>query len=132
MQYTPEERREILTKMQTASAVFYAAAARAGCHAFIEFTGLMNEFIKLCAEADTQGIDWVRANVHGDVHLPFKPHHVAYLSEKLECIYGCRLKLVDEPQLDVNEMKRLSDSDVCQACGERWETHGERCAGSAP
>jgi hypothetical protein len=58
MQYTPEERREILTKMQTASA--------------------------------------------------------------------------DEPQLDVNEMKRLSDSDVCQACGERWETHGERCAGSAP
>ncbi len=97
-EYTSEERREILSKMRTASNAFYAAAARAGCHAFIEFTGLMNEFIKLCAEADEQGIDWVRANVHGDVHLPFKPYHVEYLSEKLECIYGCRLKLVDEPE----------------------------------
>jgi hypothetical protein len=92
--YTPEERREILDKMRTTSSAFYAAAVRAGCHAFIEFTGLMNEFIGLCAEADAQGIDWMRANVHGDVHLPFKPHHVKYLSEKLECIYGERLQLV--------------------------------------
>jgi hypothetical protein len=134
MDYTPEERREILTKMRTASSVFYAAAANAGCHAFVEFTGLMNEFIKLCSEADEQGIDWVRANIHGDVHLPFKPYHVAYLSEKLECIYGCRLKLVDElvsSKINVAEMRKLSGEDACQACGEHWEHHGKRCAGSA-
>ncbi len=97
MEYTPEQRREILARMHAASGQFYAAAARAGCHAFIEFTGLMNEFIKICEEAEKQGIDWVRANVHGDVHLPFKPWNIAYLGEKLECIYGKQLKLVDEP-----------------------------------
>jgi len=96
MTETPEERREILRRMHAASNNFYAAAARAGCHAFIEFTGLMNEFIKLCETAEAQGIPWVRANVHGDVHLPFKPHHIEYLSEKLECIYGKRIQLVDE------------------------------------
>lgn len=94
--YTVEERKAILTKMRAASNLFYSAAANAGCHAFIEFTGLMNEFIKLCETAEAQGLPWVHANVHGDVHLPFKPHHIEYLSEKLECIYGCRLKLVEE------------------------------------
>lgn len=98
MTYSAEERAAILAKMRAASNLFYSAAANAGCHAFIEFTGLMNEFIKLCAEADAQGLNWVHANVHGDVHLPFKPYHIEYLSEKLECIYGCRLKLVDEPE----------------------------------
>jgi hypothetical protein len=85
---TPEERAAILQRMRDASNRFYAAAAAAGCHAFIEFTGLMNEYIKLCQEANEAGIEWVHANVHGDVHLPWKPHHIAYLSEKLECIYG--------------------------------------------
>ena len=96
MEETPEERKAILRGMHAASDMFYASAIKAGCHAFIEFTGLMNEFIKLCEEAEKQGIPWVRANVHGDVHLPFKPHHIEYLSEKLECIYGARLQLVKE------------------------------------
>ncbi len=94
-EYTPEQRKQILTKMRTASEIFYSLAAGAGCHAFIEFTGLMNEFIKLCAEADEQGLDWIRANVHGDRQLPFKPWHIEYLSEKLECIYGKRIQLVE-------------------------------------
>ena len=85
---THEERAEILRRMHAASNSFYKAAAASGCHAFIEFTGLMNEYIKLCHEADSSGMEWVHANVHGDVHLPFAPHHIAYLSEKLECIYG--------------------------------------------
>jgi hypothetical protein len=96
-EYTPEQRLAILTKMQTASNTFYSQAAAAGCHAFIEFTGLMNEFIKLCREAEENKIDWVRANVHGDIHLPFKPWHIEYLSEKLECIFGKQIKLVDPP-----------------------------------
>lgn len=54
--YTPEERKAILARMRTASNLFYSAAAAAGCHAFIEFTGLMNEFIKLCTEAEAQGL----------------------------------------------------------------------------
>lgn len=98
IEYTAEERQAILAKMSAASNLFYSAAANAGCHAFIEFTGLMNEFIKLCSEADAQGLNWIHANVHGDVHLPFKPYHIEYLSEKLECIYGKRIQIVDEPE----------------------------------
>jgi hypothetical protein len=90
---TPEGRQEILRRMRKASNAFYMQAVQAGCHAFIEFTGLMNEFIGLCAEAEKQGVDWVHANVHGDVHLPFEPHHITYLSEKLECIYGKQIAL---------------------------------------
>lgn len=90
---TPEQRKEILQRMRGASNTFYAMAAMAGCHAFIEFTGLMNEFIKLCETAEARGLPWIRANIHGDVHLPFEAHHIEYLSEKLECIYGTRIKL---------------------------------------
>lgn len=91
--YTPAERAEILTRMRAVSDTFYAGAARAGCHAFIEFCGLMNEFIKLCHEAERSGIDWLRADVHGGEHLPFAPHHIEYLNEKLECIYGMRFTI---------------------------------------
>lgn len=103
-EYSTEERQAILERMRVASSMFYMMATRAGCHAFIEFAGLMNEFIKVCADADAQGIDWVHANVHGSVRLPFAPYHIAYLSEKLECIYGKRIQLVDSgdaaPELD--------------------------------
>lgn len=79
--------------MRNASDMFYGMAIRAGCHAFIEFTGLMNEYIKLCESADAAGIDWVHTNVHGSTRLPFQTHHVEYLSEKLECIYGRSIQL---------------------------------------
>lgn len=89
---TVEGRKEILKRMRHASADFYLWAANAGCHAFIEFTGLMNEFIKLCAEAEEGGIDWLNANVHSPIKLPFQRYHIEYLNEKLECIYGLKLE----------------------------------------
>ncbi len=89
---TPEGRQETLRRMRAASTAFYYAAIHTGCHAFIEYTGLMNEYINLCAEAEKAGIDWIHANVHGDTKLPFAAHHIYYLSEKLECIYGVRLQ----------------------------------------
>lgn len=88
MGYTEDERAIMLDRMQYASNVFYSHATRAGCHAFLEFCGLMNEFIKLCHEANKTGDAWIHANVHGAGHLPFRPHHIDYLREKLECIYG--------------------------------------------
>jgi len=109
MRETFEERAHILNRMRAASNAFYVAAANAGCHAFIEFTGLMNEFIKLCEDAEQQGTDWVHANVHGDVHLPFKPYHVEYLSEKLECIYGRRLQLVDDSVIELEAFAAIVD-----------------------
>jgi len=44
--------KEKLDAMAQASGAFYAAAIRIGNHPFIEFTGLMNEYIKICADAD--------------------------------------------------------------------------------
>lgn len=83
----------MLAGMRRASAAFYLMAQRAGCHAFLEFTGLMNEFINLCHEAEDRGIDFTHANVHAGKHLPFQSHHIAYLNEKLECIYGVKFRI---------------------------------------
>lgn len=94
--YTPEERAAMLQKMRACSDSFYSQAAHAGCHALIEFTGLMNEFIKVCAEAHAAGEQFPFANTHCEVLLPFKPYHLAYLAEKLGCIYGPALVASEE------------------------------------
>jgi hypothetical protein len=93
--YSPAERQEMLVKMQRLSDNYYGAACAAGCHAFIEFAGLMNEFIKVCAEAHAKGQDFPFSNTHSGSVLPFKPYNLAYLGEKLGCIYGPAL-LADE------------------------------------
>jgi hypothetical protein len=88
--YNEEERTEMLRKMKKASSVFYSMATQIGCHPFIEFTGLMNEYIKICEDAHQEGIDFTQTTRHqsGENKLPMKRHHVAYLGEKLGCIYG--------------------------------------------
>jgi hypothetical protein len=86
--YTPEEREEMLRKMRSVSDRFYSMAVQAGCHALIEYTGLMNEFIKVCADAHAIGQQFPFSNTHSGTALPFQPYHLAYLAEKLNCIYG--------------------------------------------
>ncbi len=88
MTYTKEEQLACIAKMELASSAFYYAAMRTGNHAFIEFTGLMNEYIKICRRAVEEGIDFMMANTHSGMVLPIETHHVAYLAEKLDCIYG--------------------------------------------
>jgi hypothetical protein len=85
---TREERELCLGKMRTAKDQFYYGAVRSGNHAFIEFTGLMHEYIKLCEEAHERGEDFTEMNVHASTHLPLKQHHLAYINEKMGCIYG--------------------------------------------
>ena len=94
--YTPEERAEMLRKMENVSNTFYRHAAAAGCHALIEFTGLMTEFIKVCDEAHREGKQFPFSNTHSGVSLPFKPYQLAYLAEKLNCIYGPSLLSSEE------------------------------------
>lgn len=90
---TAEGRQQIIARMRAAARAFYVAAVASGCHAFVEYTGLMNEFIALCQRAEHDGLPWLHANVHGNVRLPFEEYHLAYLNEKLGCIYGVRLDL---------------------------------------
>jgi hypothetical protein len=80
----PEERAATLEKMKHAKNVFYGLAVVAGHHQFLEFAGLMHEYIVLCEKAPEAGKDFSS--------LPMEEHHAKYLAEKLECIYGPTLK----------------------------------------
>ncbi len=86
--YSKAERDEMIRKMKEISSLFYPLAAATHVHAFIEFTGLMNEFITVCEQAQAAGQDFTRANTHTGQCLPIQTHHAAYLAEKLNCIYG--------------------------------------------
>lgn len=86
-----EERETSLKKMRDASRQFYASATQTGNHAFIEFCGLMNEYIGMCEAAHAAGADFTEFNVHSGQHLPLAPHNLNYINEKMQCIYGLKL-----------------------------------------
>lgn len=91
---TEQEKANLQTKilqMRQVSNKFYWAAFGIGNHAFIEFCGLMNDYINTCQDALNEGIDFTNCNVHTGSHLPLQNHQRKYLSEKLTCIYGVGL-----------------------------------------
>lgn len=91
--YTRDERKALLEGMQRISDAYYSMSASLGVHPFIEFAGLMNEFIKLCYAAEAAGDEtWPFASTHSGRSLPMKSFHVLYLAEKLDCIYGPSLR----------------------------------------
>lgn len=91
-EHTRGELREMIRKMHGASQAFYGKATWIGHHAFIEFTGLINEYIKLCENALDNGVDFTRTDVHSaSMVLPMEDFHRDYLNEKLQCIYGVSL-----------------------------------------
>ena len=85
--YSLAEREKMLADMRKTSTVFYGLATAIGNHPFIEFAGLMNEYIKLCHDAHERGIDFTQCNIHTGVGLPMPSHSVAYINEKLSCIF---------------------------------------------
>lgn len=62
-------------------------------HAFCEWAGVMREHIKVCRDALAQGIDFTEADVHRGQTLPVAPHHLAYLNEKIGCMFNGELQL---------------------------------------
>lgn len=78
-----------LDAMEKASRAFYAAAVQTGVHGFIEFTGLMNEYIAMLRA--TPGELW-EVNKHTGTGPKMYGHHAEYLGEKFGCIYGPALK----------------------------------------
>lgn len=89
--YTDKELDKMLSEMRVASSTFYMAASRIGNHAFIEFTGLMTEYIKVCEKARDRGEDFTRANIHTGQPIP--SYMVAYFAEKMSCILGVDLEV---------------------------------------
>jgi hypothetical protein len=96
--YNSEERIAMLTAMKRASDQFYQEARSIGCHPFIEFTGLMNEYIKACQRAHENGIDFTQCSTHSGQDLPMAPYQVDYVNEKLECIFTGRSVVSGRPE----------------------------------
>jgi hypothetical protein len=82
-EYTAEERREMIARMSHARDVFYRLAVGIGHHQFIEFAGLLGEYIKICEATHEAGRDFATG-----APLEMKSHHGVYLAEKMDCIYG--------------------------------------------
>lgn len=81
-----QEREQALLEMRRTADAFYRSAVKIGNHPFIEFAGLMNEYISACQLAHNEGIDFSQCNIHNGNVLPLKPFMSDYINEKLECI----------------------------------------------
>jgi hypothetical protein len=98
---TQEEREVALNQMKEASKTFYCSAISIGNHPFIEFTGLINEYIMACEMAHAEGIDFSECNTHASRDLPLKPPQVDYINEKLECIFTGRSVVQSEKEIPI-------------------------------
>ena len=84
-----------LDELQAASNAFYNAAVRAGVHPFIEFTGLMNEWIKAARRQPER----MHGSVHTGDHVQLEIYEIRYIREKLECIFGKQVTRPSASQL---------------------------------
>ena len=82
-----EERERALQAMKLASDQFYDAAVLIDNHPFREFTGVLNEYIKVCREAHNRGIDFSECSTHTGIELEVPNYSREYINEKLECIF---------------------------------------------
>ena len=90
--YSRAELEEMIREMEAISEHFYWNAVKVRNHAFIEFCGLMNEYIQMCRDTMLAGGDFTQCNVHSGRSLSVAEHQGAYLAEKFECIFGPTLR----------------------------------------
>ena len=93
---------QIIRQMHNVSDAFYAAAVTISNHPFIEFCGLMNEYIDCCANAVKLNIDFTNCSTHTGRDLPMLEHNVTYINTKLECIFTGRSVMT---QFDLHKSK---------------------------
>lgn len=82
MQYSKEEREEMLKEMDRASKIFYGLAQKTNVHQFLEVTGFLNELTKAYRRMHEEGKDF------GTEHLEMKPYEMEYIADKIDCIFG--------------------------------------------
>lgn len=107
-----QELREICSKMQSTSNAFYSGAVKTQNHAFIEFTGLINEYIKACADAIEKDVDFTQTNIHTGLALPLASYQLDYITEKFNCIYGCSFTVKGKNLQDDLDSFRQSQFDL--------------------
>jgi hypothetical protein len=82
-EYRESERAEMLVRMREARDLFYALAVHVGHHQFVEFAGMIGEYIAICEATHRAGRDFATG-----APLEMRGHHAHYLAEKMDCIYG--------------------------------------------
>jgi hypothetical protein len=93
----PQTPEEILVAMEIAANNYYREAIATNCHTFIEFTGLINEYIKICKRNLKQrGVDFTKTSVHcpDELKLQIEDWELQYINDKLRCIFP-NLQLVE-------------------------------------
>ena len=89
----PQTPEETLLRMQAIVNQFYREAVCANCHPFLEFAGLMEEYLKICRYNLERGTDFRNCHEHSGIQLQFESWHVNYLNEKLGCIFNGALEV---------------------------------------
>ncbi|EGK89276.1 hypothetical protein MicvaDRAFT_1754 [Microcoleus vaginatus FGP-2] len=87
---SPQTPEEILEAMEAAANNYYREAIATNCHTFIEFSGLMNEYIKICERnLKQQGVDFTKTSAHcpGEPKLQIEGWELDYINDKLHCIF---------------------------------------------
>jgi hypothetical protein len=79
--------KESLALMWKVADDFYIRAAATDCHAYLEFTGLLREYCKVCEENLARGIDFRELNGHRSQRMELQPYQIDYFNEKLNCIF---------------------------------------------
>lgn len=90
MTLTPEQS---LKKMWEAADHFYILACATNCHAYIEFTGLLREYCKICEANLKRGIDFRELNAHRSERMEVQEYELDYFNEKLNCIFQGLIKV---------------------------------------
>ena len=102
---TPNERVQAIAAMRATSDFFYKSAINIGNHPFIEFCGLINEYINACEESHKSGVDFSECSTHSGRQLPMHAHMITYINEKLECIFTGRIALSKKSPVQICDNK---------------------------
>lgn len=90
---------------------FYVKAQYTGVHAFIEFCGLTNEFMKICQQTLDEEIDFNDCNIHLGKPMKVYDFNLEYIAEKFSCIFGSSLR-EDKLNLFYSLMKSKLDYKI--------------------
>jgi hypothetical protein len=96
----------LLHAIRNTSQMFYSRAQLIGVHTFIEFTGLINEYINLCQWAMEHDIDFRHINVHScvEMNLPTHDVQIQYIGKKFACIFSPWLQKKEFRDLFMSEL----------------------------
>lgn len=122
----PERREQMLKEMNELIEAFYWRAFKIGCHPFIEFCGVMGEYLKVAEQAHKEGIDFTNTTAHSGYPLPIQPYNARYLGEKLGCIYGPSLQQPENRQEFLQALglgPRIIDNDSLTITDYGGELH---------